>query len=77
MDFFQALSAGAEFNKKRFRDDVAIFKPVDSKEGVERIKTVDALPSELNFFGPKKTGAHSKKMKLENGGKGLGSSTMA
>ena len=34
MDIFAILNSGAKFDKKRFKDDVALFKPANADEPV-------------------------------------------
>ncbi|KAJ2356887.1 RNA-dependent ATPase rok1 [Coemansia erecta] len=50
MDFFKILGAGAKFDKRRFKDDISLFKPTRRIEH-ESVDMVDAVPRELDFFG--------------------------
>ncbi|KAJ1919010.1 hypothetical protein H4219_002269 [Mycoemilia scoparia] len=77
MDFFQELSAGAQFNKKRFRNDIEVFKPTD-KLKQDKVEVVDSLPSAINFFNTDgaDNAAANKKIKLDENGKQIGSSAM-
>ncbi|KAJ2077768.1 RNA-dependent ATPase rok1 [Coemansia sp. RSA 988] len=50
MDFFELLGAGAKFDKNRFKDDIAAFKPPQYADN-RSISLVDTVPKELDFFG--------------------------
>ncbi|KAJ2158844.1 RNA-dependent ATPase rok1 [Coemansia sp. RSA 552] len=62
MDFFKLLGAGAKFDKKRFKEDISIFKPTRRSEN-QTIEVVDSVPRELDFFGDH--GAQKRKQKTE------------
>ncbi|KAJ2503161.1 RNA-dependent ATPase rok1 [Coemansia sp. RSA 1972] len=50
MDFFKILGAGAKFDKRRFKQDISLFKPAKRTDH-ESVDVVDAVPRELDFFG--------------------------
>ncbi|KAJ2711511.1 RNA-dependent ATPase rok1 [Coemansia spiralis] len=50
MDFFKILGAGAKFDKKKFSEDVTLFKPERRAEH-QTVGVVDSVPKELDFFG--------------------------
>ncbi|KAJ2221706.1 RNA-dependent ATPase rok1 [Coemansia sp. RSA 518] len=50
MDFFKILGAGAKFDKRRFKQDISLFKPAKQTDHAST-SVVDSVPRELDFFG--------------------------
>ncbi|KAL7421470.1 RNA-dependent ATPase rok1 [Cryptotrichosporon argae] len=55
---FSLLTAGARFDKNRFKSDIELFSKADKKG-----KTKETLPASLNFFGDKTASASSSTTK--------------
>ncbi|KAJ1741887.1 RNA-dependent ATPase rok1 [Coemansia sp. RSA 1086] len=59
MDFFKLLGAGAKFDKKRFGEDITLFKA--TRRDTADTDVVDTVPKELDFFGDH---SHKKPAKI-------------